>query len=142
MPDWLTEINAVLWVSSNVLVGYITFAVWVFLVGYFALFNPRQTTAGKLLFNLLLSLGFVMTLVFIGVFIDNRPDEDWLSFRGDMLWWKPTIRIIGYGFLAFAVTRLIAFLIVVKWFPELLRTPRDKELIKLRHERNIPDGNS
>lgn len=142
MPDWLTEINAVLWVSSNVLVGYITLAVYVFIIGYYALFNPRATTAGRLLFNLLVSLAFVMTLVFIGVFIDNRPDEDWLSFRGDTLWWRPSLRIMGYGFLAYAVTALIVFLAKVKWFPHLLKTSRDKELIRLRHERAIDNGNS
>lgn len=142
MPDWLTEINAVLLVSSNVLVGYITLAVYVFIIGYYALFNPRATTAGRLLFNLLVSLAFVMTLVFIGVFIDNRPDEDWLSFRGDTLWWRPSLRIMGYGFLAYTVTALIVFLVKVKWFPHLLKTPRDEELIRLSHERAIDNGNS
>ena len=142
MPDWLTEINAVLWVSSNALVGYITLAVYVFIIGYYALFNPRVTTAGRLLFNLLVSLTFVMTLVFIGVFIDNRPDEDWLSFRVDTLWWQPSLRIMGYGFLAYTVTAMIVFLVKVKWFPHLLKTSRDKELIRLRHERAIANGNS
>ena len=140
MPDWLSEINAIFWVSSNVFVGYITIAVYVFLIAYYVMFNPRATTAGRLLFRLLSALGGVMTLVFIGVFIDNRPDEDWLSFPGDTLWWRPILRIILYGFMAYAVTALIAFMVTVKWFPHRLKTPRDKELIQLRNERTDPNG--
>lgn len=142
MPDWLTEINAIFWVSSNALVGYITFATYIFLVAYYIMFNPRATTAGRLLFRLLFALGGVMTLVFIGVFIDNRPDEDWLTFPGDTIWWRPVLRIFGYAFLACAVTALIKFMITVKWFPHKLKTPRDKELIRLRNERNDANGNT
>ena len=142
MPDWLNEINTIFWVSSNALVGYITIALYVFLVAYFVMFNPRKTTAGRLLFRLLFALGGVMTLVFVSVFIDNRPDEDWLTFPGDTLWWRPTLRIFGYLFLAYAVTALISFMVKVRWFPHRLKTPRDKELLRLRQERTTSDGDS
>lgn len=142
MPDWLITINTIFWVSSNALVGYITAAVYVFLVAYYVMFNPQATTAGRLLFRLLFALGGVMTLVFVGVFVDNRPDEDWLTFPGDTLWWRPTLRILGYAFLAYAVTALISFMVKVRWFPHKLKTPRDKELLRLRQERTTSDGNS
>lgn len=140
MPDWLIEINTVLWIVSNVLVGYIAMASVLFVVGYLILFDPLTTTAGKIVFRLMISLAGVMVLVFIGVFLDNRPDQDWLTFQGDTLWWKPGVRLIIYGYMAYAATILLNFLIVIKWFPSRLKTPRDKELIHLRNERVKEDG--
>lgn len=140
MPDWLIEINTVLWIVSNVLVGYIAMASVLFVVGYLILFDPLTTTAGKIVFRLMISLAGVMVLVVIGVFLDNRPDQDWLTFQGDTLWWRPGVRLIIYGYMAYAATTLLNFLIVIKWFPSRLKTPRDKELIHLRNERVKEDG--
>ena len=142
MLDWLIEINTVLWVMSNALVGYIALASVLFVVGYLILFDPLTTTAGKIIFRLMVSLAGVMGLVFIGVFLDNRPDQDWLTFHGDTLWWRPGVRLIVYGYLAYATTTLLSFLMVIKWFPSRLKTPRDKELIHLRNEGDKDNGNS
>lgn len=142
MLDWLIEINTVLWVMSNALVGYIALASVLFVVGYLILFDPLTTTAGKIVFRLMVSLAGVMVLVVIGVFLDNRPDQDWLTFHGDTLWWRPGVRLIVYGYLAYATTTLLSFLMVIKWFPSRLKTPRDKELIHLRNEGDKDNGNS
>ena len=142
MLDWLIEINTVLWVMSNALVGYIALASVLFVVGYLILFDPLTTTAGKIVFRLMVSLAGVMVLVVIGVFLDNRPDQDWLTFRGDTIWWRPGVRLIVYGYLAYATTTLLSFLMVIKWFPSRLKTPRDKELIHLRNEGDKDNGNS
>lgn len=140
MLDWLIEINTVLWVMSNALVGYIALASVLFVAGYLILFDPLTTTAGKIIFRLMVSLAGVMGLVFIGVFLDNRPDQDWLTFQGDTLWWRPGVRLIVYSYLAYAATTLLSFLMTIKWFPSRLKTPRDKKLIHLRNERDKEDG--
>lgn len=130
----LLAFNSFLWVLSNFLVAYIGLMLVVFLVGYYVLFDPRATTAGRFLYRFALSLLGVILLVFISVFLDPVPGHGVFEYPGDVLWWRPALRFAAYLGVAYTVTALTVLLAVRKWWPHLLRTALDRELVKPRHD--------
>ena len=132
IPD---SINSFLWITANLLVAYIGFALVVFLVGYYYLFDPRATTAGRFLYRFALSLLGVILLIFIGTFLDPQPGRGVFEYPGDVLWWRPLLRFVAYLGVAYTVTSLAVLLWIRKYRPDLLRTSLDRELVKPRHEK-------
>ncbi len=132
IPDWLDAFNAVAWIAANVIVGYISVVLVLFVIGYFILFDPRATTAGKYIFRFFLSLFFIIGLIFIGLFIDPRVGREWNQYSGDVLFWRPLARLAGYLYVAYTITGLAGLLIVRKWWPEKLRTAQDRDIVKPR----------
>lgn len=130
--SFLNCFNQVAWVLSNVLVAYIVLALIVFVVGYYALFNPKLTTAGKLIFRFAVSLICVLGLVFVGIFINPTSQTAWFDFPGDVQAWRPAIRLAGYMYVAYSITSLVRFLILRKWYPHKLKTATDRDLVKPR----------
>lgn len=126
IPEWLQVTNDVFLFLTNFIIVYIGLAILVFTVGYYVLFDPRATTAGKFIWRFSLSLVGFVVLVFIGVFID--PDN--------VLWWRPLIRLIVYGYVAFTITGLAVVLILRKWKPTAIKTALDRDSVKPRHETN------
>ena len=129
----LDQINTVAWITSNLLIGYIAVVLVIFVVAYIILFDPKATTAGKYIFRFFVSLVGVIGLVFIATFVDPRPGREWNIFPGDVLWWRPMLRVIAYGYVAYTVTGLSILLGLRKFKPEWLRTVNDKELVKPRN---------
>lgn len=142
IPSWLNELNAFAWVGSNVLVGYITVALVAFVIVYYALFDPKATTAGRFIFRFVVSLIGVIGLIFISLFIDPRAGTSWHIYPGDAVWWRPGLRFIVYGYVSYAITTLIALLVVRKWWPHLVATAEDKKLVRLRNETEEDNGDS
>lgn len=132
IPQWLQEFNTFAWVFSNVLVAYIAVVLVVFVVTYYVLFDPKATTAGKFVFRFALSLIGVIGLVFISLFIDPRMGREWYVYSGDVLWWRPSVRLVAYGYVAFTISSLVALLAVRKFRPEKLKTALDRDLVKPR----------
>lgn len=139
--DWITRItelmidwNTVAWVVTNVLVAYIAVMLVVFVVGYYALFNPRVTTAGRYIFRFFVSLIAVIGLVFVSLFIDPHSNNLWYEYPYDTAFWRPTVRLAGYAYVAFSITSLAILLIVRKWHPHMLRTAKDHDLVQTRKE--------
>lgn len=133
MPDWLSWINSSAWVFTNLLVAYIAVVLVVFVVAYYAWFDPRATTAGKYVFRFILSLIGVIGLVFVSLFVDPAMGRRWFEYPGDILWWRPLTRLIIYAYVAFTVTGLAVVVMLRKWKPSLLRTARDHDLVKPRN---------
>ena len=131
-PDWLIDFNSVAWVLANGIVAYILFALIVFVIGYIILFDPSATTAGRFILRFVISLVGVMSLVFIGVFIDNKPNEDWLGFPGDTIWWRPAARLLVYGLVASTITSLVVLLMKYKWWPHKIKKSRTQEFVHIR----------
>lgn len=131
-----SALNSFLWIVSNMLVVYIAVVLVIFLVGYYILFDPRATTAGKFVYRFALSLLGVIALVFIGVWVDPAPGRQWYEYSGDTLWWRPLLRFVAYLGVAYTVTALAVLLAVRKWWPHLLQTSQTKELVKPRHDNN------
>lgn len=129
------SVNAFLWVAANLFVAYIGVMLLVFLVGYYILFDPRATTAGRFLYRFALSLLGVIILIFIGTWLDPVPGRGWNEYPGDVLWWRPLLRFIAYLAVAYTVTGLTVLLAVRKWKPQWLRTAQDRDLVKPRHDK-------
>lgn len=132
IPVWLDSFNAIAWILSNILVAYIALALLVFVTGYFILFDPGATTAGKFVFRFAVSLLGVIGLIVISLFFDPSHGREWFSYPTDVLFWRPFIRLLAYGYVAYAVTALAILIAVRKWKPDLLRTALDRELLKER----------
>lgn len=130
----LEFINPVVWAITNLIVGYVGLMLAVFVVVYPALFNPKLTTGGQMIFRFSLSLFFVVVIVVVGLFIDPRHDLSWYEFPGDTIWWRPVLRLGAYSYVAYTITALVWFLWKRKFRPEKLKTAPDKLLVKPRHD--------
>lgn len=141
IPDWLTTINSLAWIGSNILVAYISVLLVIFVVFYFIVFDPRATTAGKNIFRFITSLVGVIGLVFIGSYVDPVQGRAWNQFPGDVIFWRPILRFAVYGYVGYAVTSLVIVLIIRKWWPWKIRTALDLQLVKPRKD-DQPDERS
>lgn len=133
-PAVANTINSILWVISNLLVGYISAALIVFVVGYYFLFDPRATTAGKFVFRFMVALLGAMGLIYIGIFINPAPGRAPFDYAGDIYWWRPVIRFLVYTYVAYSTTSLAVLLVIRKYFPHMLKTTLDYEVVKTRKE--------
>jgi len=133
MADWISQFNPYAWVLSNLLIGYIGIALVIFVVGYYLLFQPNATTGGRLIFRFALSLIGVIGLVFISVWIDPTRGRMWYEFPGDVLWWRPIVRLVAYGYVSYTITSLIILLAIRKFSPHRVqRAPDENSLVKIR----------
>lgn len=138
MIDWPLVgdiINQVAWIAANVLVAYTAVALLVFVVVYYSIYDPRATTGGQLIFRFMVSLIGVVGLVFISLFLDPLPGREWYQYPGDVLWFRPVLRMVAYAYVAYSTTKLISYLIKRKWFPHLLTKIAPEELVKTRHDK-------
>lgn len=128
-------INPIAWVMANIVLAYTAFALIGFVIMYYALFDPKATTGGKLIFRFMLSLVGVIGLVFLGIFVDPGPDREWFLYpEGEVEWWRPALRLFIYGYVSFTITSLAVLLVKRKWFPDRLKVAPSPDLIKVRHE--------
>lgn len=135
MIDFLVNvINPTAWVIGNLFVAYDAIAVLVFVVGYFIIYDPNTTTAGKFIFRFFLSLLGLIILVFVGTYVDPAGDRSWIDMPKDVDAWRPLFRILVYGYIGFSMTSLAILLVIRKWWPQKIRTSED--LVKPRHEMN------
>lgn len=135
MIDFLANvINPTAWVIGNLFIAYDAIAVLVFVVGYFIIYDPNTTTAGKFIFRFFLSLLGLIILVFVGTYIDPTGDRSWLDMPEDVDDWRPLFRIFVYGYIGFSTTSLAILLVIRKWWPQKVKTAAD--LVKPRHETN------
>ena len=123
-----TPLNAFAWVVSNVLLAYSAGVLVLFLIAYFYFFDPRATTGGRLIFQFMLSLVGIISLNIIGIFINPTSNSSWYVFPDGVEPWRPTVRLIVYGFVAYAVTSLAILLILRKWFPQKVKKASDIQL--------------
>lgn len=140
----MEAINIIAWVGANLFVAYIAVLVVLFVIMYYAFFDPKATTAGKMIFRFMLSLVGIIALVFIGIFINPSHSNGPFSGPGPVVdWWRPVLRFGIYGYVAFTITSLAAALIMRKWFPERVKKKSDLDLVKPRHDTNditvVPD---
>lgn len=128
-------INTIAWIGANLFIAYIAVLVVLFVIMYYIFFDPKATTAGKMIFRFMMSLVGVILLVFIGVFVDpshgNTPfGQPASSVDG----WRPILRFVVYGYVAWTITSLAGVLVLRKWFPGRVKKKTDLELVKPRHD--------
>lgn len=134
MNHFVELYNTTAWVGANLLVAYIALTVPVFVIAYYMLFDPRATTGGKLIFRFFLSLVGIILLVFVGTYIDPTAGRDWWTLPPDVEWWRPTARLVGYGYVAFTITSLSVYLARRKWWPQNLKTAPEKDFVRPRSD--------
>lgn len=134
MIEILGAINQVAWVLGNIAVAYIAVGVIAFVVCYYIFFDPRATTAGKLIFRLFLSLVGIIGVVFIGIFIDPSGDQNWYKLSDEVDIWRPLVRLYIYGYVAFTITSLALFLWFRKFRPNRIKAAPDLGLVKVRND--------
>jgi hypothetical protein len=119
----LEFINSLMVVAGRILVGYISFAIVVFVIAYYVLFDPRATSAGKVVFRFMLSLVGVILLSFVGTFIDPSTSGYTRSIPPpDVFSWRSLLRLVVYGYVAYAITSLAAILAFYRWWPERIKS--------------------
>lgn len=134
MMDQLQTINTIAYVLSNLLVAYIATVVLVFVVLYYIWFDPRATTAGKFIFRFFFSLVGIIGLVFLGIFVDPSAGRNWSEVPPGIEPWRPILRLVVYGYVAFTITSLAVLLVLRKWKPHRLTTAKDHNLVKVRND--------
>lgn len=135
---YVDTLNPAFWAIGNLFLGYTSIVLMLFIVVYFVLFDPRATTGGKLIFQFMLSLGGVIALVFIGIFVDPSTDRSWDDLPAAVEWWRPLVRFVVYGFVAYSITSLAVLLVLRKWLPHKLKKASDLHLVHPRHTSEIP----
>lgn len=136
--DVLNVLNSIFWTIGNFALAYTSIALLVYLIVYFVIFDPWATTGGKLIFQFMVSLASVMALVFIGVYVDPPIGLLWFDLTPDVEWWRPALRLLIYGFVAYSITSLAWLLVMRKWFPHKLKKASDIILVEPRHTSEIP----
>ena len=111
--DVLNVLNSIFWTIGNLALAYTSIALLVYLIVYFFIFDPWATTGGKLIFQFMVSLVSVIALVFIGVYVDPPIGLSWFDLAPDVEWWRPALRLLIYGFVAYSITSL-AWLLVMR----------------------------
>lgn len=120
MLEFIHNINTFLWVSGNLVAASIFVSALVFAIAYPILFNPGLTTAGKLIWRAIFSVGGFGFLAVIGTFIDGRVE--WFELPPDVDPWRPLVRVVIYGFIAYTFGSLVVLLFLRRFAPERLRT--------------------
>lgn len=132
--EWLQSINEYIWIATNLLTLYIAFALVVFTVGYYILFDPKATTAGKFIWRFVLSLVGVVGIIIVGVYVDPSHNRHWLIFPEDISWWRPLLRLVVYSYVAYTVTGLAVLLAVRKWRPRMIKKKSTSDLVTPRNK--------
>lgn len=133
IPD-IDSINSIFWQLGNILTIYVAIALLVFVLGYYLIFDPSATTAGKFIFRFMLSLVGLVVLIFVDLFVDPTTDKPWLQIPDDIDDWHPLFRMLIIGYVAFTITSLAILLALRKWKPESIKVSPDLDLVKPRHE--------
>jgi hypothetical protein len=129
----ITAINTAAWIIANLEVAYISIALIVFVFGYFILFDPNSTTGGSLIFKFTASLVGVIGLIFLSLFIDPSMGRKWFSYPGDVIWWRPLLRLLVYSFVAYTITGLTVLLAYRKFAPHKThKRPDETTLVRTR----------
>jgi predicted permease len=124
--------NEFAWVTSNIILAYSAIVLPIFLAAYFYFFDPRATTGGRLIFQFMVSLVGIIALNVIGIFINPTANNIWYILPEGTDTWRPTVRLVIYGFVAYSITSLAILLIMRKYFPHKLKTAAAIALVKVR----------
>lgn len=126
-------VTSILLIGTSLLMLYVTLALIVFVVGYYIFFDPKATTAGRMLFRFMVSLTGVFVLTIVNSFVfplvynEARGPTIWST-----LWFLLSFAIIAY--VAFTITTLFVSLVLRKWFPQRVKKRSDLNLLQPRHD--------
>lgn len=111
------HINPSLWVMTNLLwfFGYAALAFYVLIYGlvfnWNTLPNGEANTGGRLIFSLTTSLGGVVGLLLLQIFLVPTSGRAWYEAPESPVFWLPTLRFIVYSAVVVTVVVMDATLI-------------------------------
>ena len=115
-------LNEILWNIGNLTILVIFIAATAFAVIYPILFDVKATTGGFFIWQAIASVAAIGFLIVIGLYVDTD----------DTAWWRPALRLIVYGLVAWTFIRLVYLLIVRRFRPEKLKTRPDENTLSIR----------
>ena len=120
----LDVINDVLWFVVNVLAFVASVTIVVATIAYYAFFDPRATTAGKMIFRFMVSLSGVIVIGAVAKLTGVTEETTWWLI----------LALLVYAYLAFTVISLAVFLAIRKWKPQKFKKKSDVNVVKPRTE--------
>lgn len=130
--ELIVAVNHLAWVLSNVILLTVFVSATVFVFVYTILFSPGATTAGTLVRRAILSTAGLALLFVLAIFVDGRVQ--WYEYPSDVAWWRPTLRLVVYSFVAHSFASLVILLFNRRFRPEKLRKAPDDWTLKLRKD--------
>ena len=118
----------ILWIVDNILAFVASISIVVFAIGYFFFFDPKATTAGRLIFRFMLSLAGVICLSLLAGIFKATPESLWYLLSA----------LFVYGYLAYTIISLAVFLVIRKWWPHKVKKRADFNMLQPRHTSEIP----
>lgn len=118
-------VNHILWVAGNIIILLIFVAALSFAIIYPLLFNPKLTTGGRLVWRAIFSVAGIGLMVVIGLFVDGR--SEWWELPPNILWWRPALRVLVYGYVAYSFGSLVALLFVRRFWPKQVEVAPEVE---------------
>lgn len=101
-------IDEILWTIGNVLIAAIFVLAFLFCFLYLALFNPRRTTGGWLIWQAIFSITCIGLVNVVGIYLSD-------------VWWRPGFRAVVYTLVAYNFGRLVGLLIYRRFWPHKVR---------------------
>lgn len=126
----MNELNTILWVVGNLTILLIFVAAVAFAIAYPILFDVKATTGGFFIWQAIASVAGIGFLIVIGLFVDGHTQ--WWMLPEHTAWWRPALRFLVYGLVAWTFTRLVYLLIVRRFRPEKLKTRPDESTLSIR----------
>lgn len=128
-------INAVAWIGANIFLAYIAVVIVLFVLMYYIFFDPKATTAGRMIFRFMLSLVGIIGLVYVGVFVNPSAGNGPFSGPTEHVeLWRPILRFVVYGYVAWTISSLALALVMRKWFPDKVKKKSDLDLVRPRSD--------
>ncbi|AWN03252.1 hypothetical protein PBI_CAMILLE_5 [Microbacterium phage Camille] len=115
-------ITDVLWIVDNLLANVASFGIITAAIAYYTLFDPRATTAGRMVFRFMVSLAGVIALSLVA---------EAFGATKDTTWWV-ALAMIVYGYLVYTIIALLTFMVIRKWKPSRVKKKADLNLMKPR----------
>ncbi len=112
-PDFVQAYaNPTIWVTANVSLGYAALVTVAYTVFYFTKFRWREYSAARSIMYSYLSQSGLITLAVIGIFLDPGTTGVWYMYLDGVAVARPSLRLLVYGALALANTRMFVQLII------------------------------
>lgn len=128
------DINTVFWVAANYAGLVVFIASGLFTILYIIFWNPRVTTAGWLIWSAFLAITLFGLNQVLGVWVDGRTSV--YELPTDVAWWRPVVRLIAMGVVAYTFARLVTFVVVRRFWPDRVKiAPPEEHTLEPRRRR-------
>jgi hypothetical protein len=109
---------------SDLLVMVTVILTGLFVLLYSVLFDPRLTTAGRIIRRTMFALLLLGVVALVRVVVTDLPD-----------WW-PMVRIVVWVYLVYSFASLATLVVMRRFWPQKVKTRPDEDTIEPRPRHN------